>query len=121
VNKEAWDVFNEHPSRSQFPHQAGELKPKAAARALDTGAFSGLAEVLAWESSADEIDGFEFRAAKFADIAIALYLWPVLGQYLQAVRIVFDLPAALHAGALQAQIDSADSREQGSESHANCS
>jgi hypothetical protein len=79
VNKEAWDVFNEHPSRSQFPHQTGELKPKTAASPFNACALSSLAEVLAGESSADEIDGFEFGTGEFSDVAIALYLWPVFG------------------------------------------
>ena len=46
----------------------------------------------------------EFVSVEFGDVAITFYLGPMFFQYAPAERIDLDLPAAGHAGALEAEI-----------------
>jgi hypothetical protein len=105
-------IFYQYVSGSKLPNETGELKPKARASALDSGSFSGLAEILAGESSADEVNGFEFRSGEFSDVSITLYSWPVLCESSSAPVVNLDLPAALEAGPFETEVDAAYPSEQ---------
>ena len=59
----------------------------------------------------------EFVSVEFGDVAITFYLGPMFFQYAPAERIDLDLPAAGHAGALEAEIEAADAGEERAESH----
>jgi hypothetical protein len=76
-----------------------------------------LAEILAGESAADEIDGFQFVSAESGDIVIAFNLGPMFREYPPAERIYLHLPSAFHPGAFQAEVQAADAGEEGTESH----
>jgi hypothetical protein len=110
-SQQAWDVLNEYPSGSKLPNKAGEIKPKARARSLNPGSFSGLAEILAGEPSADEVHWFEFGSGEFGDVFILGHLRPMLLQHLSAERVNLDHPSALESGPVKAEVDSADTRE----------
>jgi hypothetical protein len=97
-----------------------ELAPEAASLTVEADKSSfvgcaGVTDVLAGESAADEVNGFEFVSCDLSDVAITFYLRPVFREHLLAERINLDLPAALHASALQAEIHAADACEQRAE------
>ena len=117
VNKQAWDVLNEHVSGSKLPNETGVFKPKTAASRLNASLFSCVAEVLTGKAAADEIDGFEVCASDGADFVIVLYVRPVFAEDLPAERIDLDVPPAFVSGPRQTQIDSADAGKQASKCH----
>jgi hypothetical protein len=52
---ESTDILSENPTGSKFFHKPGELGPKPGAGAIDSFAFTGNGDILAGESSTDEI------------------------------------------------------------------
>jgi hypothetical protein len=116
-NKEAWHVLHEHPSGPRTANNAGELSPQARASTFNTFSLSGEADILAGETSADEIDRLELFRVNRADVFIAFHLRPMLLQNAAAERVDLHLPPALHAHKLQTQINAADASEQRAECH----
>jgi hypothetical protein len=95
-----------------------ELKPKTGPCASKPGPFSGVADVLAWEASADDIDfPVAFFRGERADIGVSPDIGPVLGEDFRGIRVDLHLPCTLHPGPLQAEIESTDAAEQRAESH----
>jgi len=103
-NKQAWHVLSKYPSGSKFPNKTGEFKPKARASALNPGPLSGLAEVLARESSADEVNGLKVCSGKLSDVSIAFHSRPAGLQELCAIFVDLNLPSNLKTGPLQAKL-----------------
>jgi hypothetical protein len=121
--------------------------PETAALAGKTGPFTGHADVLAGESSVDEINtgGTSWRSSQpfsvgawsdsdhvsaspskcgrvhFANVVKACYLRPVALEHLQAPWIVFDLEHRLDARSLESQLEAADATEQRDRSHVSSS
>jgi hypothetical protein len=54
--KQSWDVFDNHKPRLKFANNSRVLRPKAAPSTREASASAGEADVLARESSADDID-----------------------------------------------------------------
>ena len=52
---EHWGVFHEDESWSNFANDPSHLSPHSGASAVDPGTLSGCGDVLAWESSRDDI------------------------------------------------------------------
>jgi hypothetical protein len=117
VNKETWDVFNEHVSGSKDPNETGEFKPKAATSAFNPGALSCLAEILTREPAGDEVNGFKLWSGDVSDVSMFRHLGPMLRQNFAAERIYFHLPFTRHPGTLKAKIHSADPAEETTEGH----
>jgi hypothetical protein len=111
--KVAWHVFQERVSGSKYANETVELRPKMP-RVIRSSALSGLTERLARVSSTDEVNSLEF-VSNGSDVSIALYPRPVFRQNLQTERVDFNLPAALHPGALKSQIQTANSRKKRAE------
>jgi hypothetical protein len=95
-----------------------ELKPKTGPCTGEPGPFPGIADVLAREAAADDID---FPVAFFwwerADIGVSPDIGPVLGENLLGIRVNLHLPCTLHPGPLKAEIETTDAAEKAPESH----
>src|SRR4029434_3994329 len=115
VNKQTWDVFNEHPSGSSVPKNTGVLKPKARAIALDTGTLAGEGEVLTGEPSADEIDAR--NVTKGSNVAITRYIRPSFMKHTARVRLNLASPPPHKPAPRHPQIEPADPGEQRPECH----
>ena len=83
--------------------------------------LSGVGDVLAGESSANEIDMGSLLAFPPLDsgayIVVSGYIGPVFGEDLAAERVDFDLADNGHSGAFQAEFQAADPSEQGQDVH----
>lgn len=86
-------VFDDDPPRIDLGDEAVELEPEAAALPGETGSLSRIADVLAGEASADDIDGNsicrEALDCECLDVVIDGDSGPVLAQYL--ARELLDL------------------------------
>lgn len=115
--KQSCDVLHEHVSGCQLANDAGKLPPQSTSLATKTGAPPCLADVLAGESPGDEVNPGKLGCSHVSDIGVPLNPWPVPGEHAQAVGVALDLPAALHAGPLKAEVDPTNAREQAAERH----
>jgi hypothetical protein len=68
----------------------------------------GLADVLAGEPSADEIDGLDGLPLDGSDVFIAWHLRPMACEDLAAVGIGLALPDDSHSGPFQAEVETTD-------------
>lgn len=73
---------------------------------------------MAGESAADEVDRREVLGADLSDVLVALGLGEVPREDRPAVGVLLDLPGDAHPGALEAEIEAADSREEAADIHA---
>ena len=111
------DVFDEDPRRADFFDEAAEIKPQSAPFSFKTDAFSGVADVLTGEASADGVNGnsicFQTRCGECGNIVIYRYLRPMFCQH--AAGVWLDLAESDRlkaAGLLKAQRETAYAREQ---------
>jgi hypothetical protein len=103
----------------QLIKDSRELVPEAASSTSEASSLARGADVLAGESSADEIDGFEISSTNAADIIEPLRLGPVLRENREAQLVLLDLPDRLaNARHLQAQLEPADAAEERADLHA---
>jgi hypothetical protein len=116
--QEAGDVLDDGPRRLELVDDACELVEEARPRAVEAGSPTCDAEVLAGESSTEEIDCRKVSSSDFSDIIESLHVGPVTVQDPAAGRVDLDLPDALHARSLEAQVKAADPSEQAAEPHA---
>jgi hypothetical protein len=102
-HKEPWAEIRNN-SEGFAPH------PSLIARAF---LLSCMAYRLARDASTDEINLPIGRISgrKRPHVAPPGDLWPVLRQHAASVGVDFDLPAALHAGPLKAEVKAADAGE----------
>ena len=89
-----------------------EFGPQSTTLTIDARSLSGVADVLAREPPADEVNGFEVVFSDFSHIFVSLHMGPVFFKYLAAERVNLDLPRTLHSGAFEAKVESADSRKE---------
>lgn len=114
------DVFDDNIFRPERADDAAELSPEARSSARQTGAPAEIADVLAREAAADEIDlqrGVRL-SREGADIVEARDALPVASEDRSAVGVAFDLPVAAEARAVEAEVESADAGEERAESEA---
>jgi hypothetical protein len=71
---------------------------------------------LAGEPAADEVDRREVLAG-FPDVLVALRLGEVPREDRPAVGVELDLPCDPHPGALEAEVEAADAREEAADIH----
>jgi hypothetical protein len=122
LSSEARHVLNEAPSGSHTSHQPGELRPESGPISVKPSAQSRDGDVLAGESSGDEVDSavvLELARGDGADISKPRDIWKVALEHRQAELRALDLPGALESCALEAEVDAADPREEATESHDN--
>jgi len=116
-NKQCCDVFHEHESGSYFANQSAHLSPESTSLASDALSLSGIANVLAGEPAADQVNPFEVFALHIPHVPEAGHIGPVLHQHPLAVWFVLDLPLAHHPGPFQAEVQTTDASEHATESH----
>jgi hypothetical protein len=110
--KQRCDVLHEDVSGSHLANDSGKLPPEAGSFAVESGALSRVADVLAGEAPADEIDRLEVVASDIANVLQLGNVGPVLRQHALAERVNLDLPPYFHPGALQAEFHATDTSEQ---------
>jgi hypothetical protein len=88
---ESTDVLSENPTGSKFFHKPGELRPKPRAGPFDSFAFPSDGDVLAGESSTDEIglQSSQSVPCEFSDVFPDGDIRPVLSEDFSAERLNF--------------------------------
>jgi len=108
-------VLNEDVRRLDLLNDARELSPKTGSLAIEPGARSGAADVLAWEPSADDID--------FAVPWLAVERPNVVPDR-EAIENAVALPGEQYRTAIGIKLDSADgapAKEDSSQDATSCS
>ncbi len=72
---------------------------------------------MAGEAAADEVDRREVLRADLADVLEAAGFGEATGEDRPAVGVELDLPGDPHPGALEAEVEAADAREEGANIH----
>jgi len=116
ASSQSRDVLNDDEKGSQLADETGVFPPEPGALAIDAGALAGVADVLAREPAADDVNGNsicrESIGRERADIVITGDIRPVLREHTTAERIDFAERYGLEAaGALEAEREAADSAE----------
>ena len=111
-----WDVFDDDPARRDFLNDAEVFEPEAGSIAAEAGATSGDADILAGEAAADEVGNnsvcCQSGCGEGANVMVAGHSRPMLRQHAAAKRFDFAERNGLHAGALEAEAESANTGEQ---------
>jgi hypothetical protein len=99
-SKQRCDVLHDDVAWSKFANDPSELVPKTGPLASEASSLPGIADVLAWEAAADDIDGpVAFRRER-ADIGVPPDMGPVLGEDFLGIRVNLHLPCTFHPGPL---------------------
>ncbi len=94
-----------------------ELEPESASLSSQARAAACHADILARESSADEIDGRNV-ACDASDVVIARHPRPVFGEHCPRVWVYLALPGDFHPGPLKAKIEATDTGKKAPHLHA---
>jgi hypothetical protein len=98
-SKQRCDVLHDNVSGSKLANDPSELVPKTGPCAGEPGPFPGVADVLAREAAADEIDfPVTFFRGERADIGVSPDIGPVFGEHFLGIRVDLHLPSTLHPG-----------------------
>ena len=109
--KEPSDVLHEHESRSHVSNDPAILPPEGRTGASESRALPGEADVLAGESSADDVDSRE--SVDGTDVVISNSVRPMLCENFTTPRIFFDLPQHQRTRRrFDAELKAADARKQ---------
>ncbi len=111
------DIFDKDVARLERVDRFGVLEPEAATFAAKSRAFSGEADVLAWESAAQEINWFNGLPIDGSDISVSLNCRPVLGEHSLAVGLNFNLPRDIKTGSFKAKIKPSYASKKAPDSH----
>ena len=110
-SKQSWYVFHDDESGSKCANDPEVLKPEARPSAVEPGPGAGVAEILAGETSADDVDGSESFGG--SDIVISPGVGPVLREDSAAERVSLNLPnGGAEARALEAKFEPTDATEE---------
>jgi hypothetical protein len=113
--KEAGHVFENKPSRPKLSQDSDNLPEQAALSAAQSCSFSGHRQVLAGESSGNNINCSEFVDSfltALEDIVITLRIRKSRLQNRDAERLFFHLPDRAKSRLLKTNVKSANPREQ---------
>jgi hypothetical protein len=105
VSKETWDVLHEDVAGSKVANGSDVFTPQAGPGSVDPGSLPGKAEVLAGESSAEDIDGFDGAPIHGADVSVSRNGRPVLGEDALTVGVDFNLPTDGESGSFKSKVD----------------
>jgi hypothetical protein len=115
-SKERCDVFHDDVPGSKLANDASVFVPKTRAFAGQPLLPSCGADVLAWESAADDINvPISICGREGSHVVVARDVRPVLGKNSASKVIDFYLPLADHSGTLESQVKSADPGEERAE------
>jgi hypothetical protein len=119
------DVFDEDPRRPDFVDDSVELSPQSRPGPVESGSAAGDGDVLAREPATDEVDGLEQPTAGLGagvlDVDEPVNVGPVLLEDFARIRILFNLPNHFHTGALETEVQAANSREETPDRESHCS
>jgi hypothetical protein len=101
-SKQRCHVFQHNCSWSQFANQANRLKEQSASFSVKSCPESGVGNILAGKSSANNVDCFEVVTSALSDVAFSVDVRPMLGENFGCVVIDFYLPFTNHASTLKA-------------------
>src|SRR5690606_5774001 len=93
---------------SKLANDPGKFRPQARTFACNSSSLSGIADVLAWESSADEIDMREIVRADLSHASESDGIRPVSCKDLRRLDIQLYLPDCSHPCALKAKLQASD-------------
>jgi hypothetical protein len=85
----------------ELSNQANGFKEQSTSLAIKTCPESGVGNVLAGETSADDIDGLEVVRPALADVSLSVDGWPVFRKHSVCILVDLHLPLALHACTLE--------------------
>jgi hypothetical protein len=110
------DVFDEDPRRAALADEPEKLSPEPGALPGEASADAGGADVLAGETTDEDVDGREIVLRDRPDILVPLGAGPVLCEHAATEIVDLDLPQHRpKTGELQPAFETADAGEQGSE------
>lgn len=109
------DVFHDDPSRSKLANKPSELGPKTRAGPVEPCALSGGAEILAGKASAEDVDSGEVVRPDGADVVENGDRGPVAPEDGVAEGLSLNKESCVHPGALEAEIEAADTGEEGAD------
>jgi hypothetical protein len=117
-NSNGPSVLHDDEAWSKYPNASGELGPETGLLTSNAGPLAGVADVLAGETSADDIDApiIVRCRRKRANVVPPPDCRPVLRQHLPTEWVEFDLPRAGEAGTLEPEVEAPDAGEQTTES-----
>lgn len=96
------------------------MEPESAPISSESGALSGEADVLTWESTADDVDSLvDVGSLERGDVFEDGHSGPVLCEDSPAERVDLAEGDSSHPGALEAEAEPADSGEEVEDIHAN--
>jgi len=110
--KQRCDVLQEQVSGSYFANQPHPVEKESAPFAVDACPLPGGADVLAGKSSSPQVGSGDVFCSERGDVIVSPGVGPMLGEYLLAERVDFDLTDALVPRPLKAKVDAADAREE---------
>jgi hypothetical protein len=110
--EESWDIFDKYPTRGKSACDSGELKEQGAPLSSQSLTASSHGEVLTWEPTAKKVNWGELIGVDRGDVVISRHSRPVPFEYLITELIIFHLPADLPPGALEAEVESANTGKQ---------
>ena len=113
---ESRHILSHHPTRAAFINEPQHLPPEAASSARDACSGPSRADILAWETTAQQIGladpiGPKPGDGKGANVRVAGHTRPMPAQDPAREAIGFAKCDGAHAGALQAKGKSADAAE----------
>jgi hypothetical protein len=85
------DILSHDPSGPNHANDSGELWPEPTV-VFVSFPFTSATDWLAWESSADEVNGFEFTFSDAFDVSVSSGIGPVPFEDFVAVVIYLHLP-----------------------------
>jgi hypothetical protein len=114
TSKERCDVLHDDNARSKLANDPHVFEEETAARTVETGTASCDAEVLAGESSADDVDAREVGGSDGSDVLVSSGMGPVPFKDASAEGVNLDLPHDPRARdrALKPEFKSADATEE---------
>lgn len=123
-SKQRCDVLHDDEARSKLANGSRVLAPQSAAFAVDPSSLSGVADVLAGESAAKDVnprDAIKVSAvvafvrflatADVSDVGKLLGTGEMAGQHIPAVGINLHLPESLDSRALESKVEPSNPRE----------
>jgi hypothetical protein len=101
-SKQRCHVLQHNESRLELSNQANGFEKQSASLAIKTCPESGVGNILAWESSADNIDSLKVVWSTITDVAFSVDAWPVLCKDSGCIVVNLHLPFANHSSAFEA-------------------
>jgi hypothetical protein len=80
-SKQSWDVLHDDVAGSYVANQSAQLRPEPAAGPVDPCVLPGVADVLAGEPPADEVNGFELSSVNIPHVPVSPHIGPMLFQH----------------------------------------